>query len=182
MITDFRPTALAAGLALAGALVAGTPAFAASQGSVGATSTGTSDVSVTVGGRVRITRLDDIALTFSGTGDVVGSDAFCVYRNGTGIYQVTVSSDHASSADEFRATDGTSFVPYAVKYAEDLSPADGLDTISGQTHTGLTGSGTSVACGGGDNASLEVTFNETDLQALATGTYADTITLVVAPN
>jgi hypothetical protein len=123
---------LAAAVALASAVTVATPAYAASQGSVGATSTGTADVSVGVSDRVRISNLNDMALTFAGTGDVVGTDTFCVYRNGTGSYDIELSSANAGSASEFRASDGAgTFVDYVVTFDDDDTPADGVDTTSG---------------------------------------------------
>ena len=55
----------ATAIALSAAMLAGTaiaPAFAATNGAVGASSTGTSTVTAFVGSLVRVTAIDDLAL------------------------------------------------------------------------------------------------------------------------
>ena len=81
-----KTTALITGMIASGTLMAAT------DGTLGATSTGTLDISVDVEDLVRISGLSDILLTFdaTGTGDVVGSSTACVYRNIASMPQATV--------------------------------------------------------------------------------------------
>lgn len=174
---------IAQSVTLASALVASTAALAANDGALGATSTGDLDVTLSVADRAQITGLDDIALgAYGGTGSLGGASTFCVYRNGTGVYDLTVSSLNEDSGT-FRATDdGTNFIPYTVEVADSVVAAERVLVASNAPLTGLVGNGTSTSCGGGDNASLEVTFSEADLQAAPTGAFADVITLLVEPS
>jgi len=57
-----------------------------------------------------------------------------------------------------------------------------FEVASGTAETGLQGNGTATDCGGSDNASLQVSFAEADLQAAPTSAYSDTITVLVQPH
>ncbi|HSG89841.1 MAG TPA: hypothetical protein VLA56_11565 [Pseudomonadales bacterium] len=173
---------VARSLSLAAALAASPAVLAANDGSLGASSSGDLQVTMSVADRVQVTRLDDIVLGgYGGTGDMVGAEAFCAYRNGTGLYALTLSSANAL-AGQFRASNGPKFISYVVRIDDDTDASDGALTTSGATRTGLAGSGTSVSCGAADNAAVEITFAEADLQGAAAGAYADTLTLLVEPN
>ena len=178
-----KATRIARSIALASALAgAATGALAANDGSLGPTSTGDLSVTLSIADRVQISGLDDIALgTYGGSGDLTGTSQFCVYRNGTGLYDLTASSLHADGTT-FRASDGTDQIVYAVMVADDTDPTTGVEVGSGTPETGLQGSATSTDCGGSDNASLQVTFAEAALQAAPTSAYSDTITVLVEPN
>lgn len=178
----FAINQLGKGIALASLLAAAGTAYSATDGSLGATSTGDLDVRVQIADRVQISGLDNIDFrTYAGTGELESSDAFCVYRNGTGVYSITISSPNADT-DGFRLSDGTDFIAYSVKFNADANITGGADVSSGVRMDGMMGSATSLSCGGGDNASLGVTIAENALQAARTGIYTDTITLMVEPN
>lgn len=173
---------IAKSVALASALFASTGALAATDGTIGGTSEGTLNVSLTVNDRVLITGLDDIPLgAFDGTADLVGGSTFCVYRNGMGLYDLTVSSQNSSGTD-FRAISGTNFIAYSVLVDDSAIAGDGVAVTSGTAQTDLAGHGSSTTCGGTDNASLQVTFTQGDLEAAASGTFTDVITLLVQPS
>ena len=178
-----KATRIARSIALASALAgAATGVLAANDGSLGTSSTGDLGVTLAIADRVQITGLDDIALgTYAGSGDLSGEALFCVYRNGTGLYDLKASSAHAE-AGVFRAAGSGEFIDYAVKVDEDTDPSDGILVDSGTAETGLTGHASATDCGGSNNASLQVSFSEADLQAASTSNYADTITLLVTPN
>ena len=164
------------------ALGAASFAAAATAGTLGATSTGTAEIDVVIADRVQVTGLDDINLgTFGGAGDMTGATAFCVYRNGTGLYDMTVSSANESGTT-FRATDGSNFLSYVVRFDDDADASDGAAIGSSAQETAIAGNGTSLNCGSSDNASLHVTFAEADLLSADTGSYNDTITVLVEPN
>jgi hypothetical protein len=178
-----KATRIARSIALASALAgAATGALAANDGSLGTSSTGDLGVSLAIADRVQITGLDDIPLgTYGGRGNLTGSAAFCVYRNGTGLYDLEASSANADGAT-FRAAGGGEFIAYAVKVDEDADASDGVLVDSGTPETGLQGHASATDCGSNDNASLQVSFSEADLQAAPTSSYNDTITLLVTPN
>ncbi len=171
---NFKLQQLGQGIALASLLAAAGTTYGATQGSLGAESTGSLDVTVTIEERVQISGLNDIALgTYSGAGDLSGSDDFCVYRNGTGFYTLEVGSQNPATSGAFRLTNGTAFIPYSVS-------VNGTSLLHGENVEG-TGHASSVTCGSSTNASLAVEVLASDLQAAPSGAYADTITLVVSP-
>jgi len=155
-------------------------AYAATQGAVGGNSTGSLDITVTVNDEVRISNLVDINGVFDGTNDIVGSSPACVYRNGTGLYQITASGSGAAGA--FTITDGVfpTPIPYTVTY-DDGSGASAMAT--GVTLAGQTGAdpASDTCAGTGDNGTVGVTIAATDIVAAPAGSYTGTLTLVVAP-
>lgn len=169
-------------LVVAGAAMAlvSPAALAATQGAVGGNSTGSLDISVEINDEVRISNLTDINATFDGVNDVVETSAACVYRNGTGLYNVSANGDGAAGA--FTLTDGViaTPIPYSVSF-DDGSGATALST--GVAATGMTGADTaSDTCAGtGNNATIEVTITAADLLPAPAATYVGTLTLVVAP-
>lgn len=143
-------------------------------------SNGDLDVSVVVGARVWITRLNDIDLgTYSGSGSLTGTSRMCVYRNDSGIYNITATSSNASDGT-FRAAAGGRFVPYQVGF-RDRAGNTFEEIVSGQRLTGLQGQNFALLCLFVNNATLDVTFREADLQAAPAGSYQDVITLLVEP-
>ncbi len=171
---NFKLKQLGQGIALASLLAAGGMVSAAEDGTLGATSTGSLDVLVSIADRVQISGLDDIDLgAYSGSGELTGSDSFCVYRNGTGLYDVEISSANADGG-AFRMVSGTdNFLTYTVTFAGEAVSSG--EEIEGAGHS------TSVTCGGGTNTTLAVSVAEAALQGAVSGSYADTVTMVVSP-
>ena len=157
-----------------------TGSWAAVQGTTGGNSTGSLDMSVQVNDEVRISNLTDIVAAFDGTNDVVGTSSACVYRNGTGLYNLTAAGDGAASA--FSLTDGViaTPIPYAVGFND-----GGGDTAvtTGVTLTGLTGAdqASDTCATTGNNATITVTVTAADLLPAPASTYLGTLTLLVAP-
>lgn len=173
---------IAKSVAFAFALVTSTSAFSATDGALGVDSTGEIGVSLSVADRVLISGLDDIPLgSYGGSGELTGASTFCVYRNGNGLYDLTVSSSNASGGT-FRAAGGTAFIDYRVRVGDSIDASSSRPVNSGSTVVALSGSGTSTSCGGADNAALEVTFTEAALQAAPTGAFTDVITVLVQPS
>ncbi|MCB1692524.1 MAG: hypothetical protein KDI19_07130 [Pseudomonadales bacterium] len=156
-------------------------AMAATQGSLGADSTATSDITLEVADRVQITSVEDITLgAWSGSGNLTGSTDFCVYRSGGDDYQLTLTADTgAFQVDSATASDSIAFT---AKVDDDLDASDGESlAYNTATSAALAGS-SSFTCGGSDNAQLEVTFAEAALQAASTANdYQATVTLLVEP-
>lgn len=169
-------------LAASVALVSGTGAMAATDGTLatgaGSTSTGTSVVSLNVPDLIKISNLNDITMTQSGT-DFVGSDDVCVYRNITGAYGVTAQSGNdpngAGTAGNFVLADGGgSTVQYSVNWGGTTLTEDTLE--SGFTNADTT----QVDCGGTPNVTVTVTSTQNQVgAATATGTHTDTLSLIV---
>ena len=173
---------------LASALFTSGIGFAATQGTVGATSTGTLDIDVTVDDQVRISGLSDILIAFdpAGTGDVTGSSTACIYRNGAGTYSIEATGDGASDAFTIEDSAATpTVVPYTVEWDDEVGGGNAAGVTSGTALTGQSGANTvSDDCsnaGGGANAFVEVTIDRADLLAAPAGTYNGTLTLLVTP-
>lgn len=157
--------------------------MAASDGSLatgaGATSTGTSVVTLTVPDLVRISNLNDITMAYTAGSGATGSDAVCVYKNVDGAYGVTAQSSNdpsgAGTSGTFTLSDGgTSTVAYSVDWGGSALTEDTIS--SGFTNADTT----SVSCGGTPN--ITVTVSATDAQvgaATATGAHTDTLSLMV---
>ncbi|MFK8032051.1 MAG: hypothetical protein AB8G18_17605 [Gammaproteobacteria bacterium] len=170
------------GLVVASAIMAlsTTASFAATQGSTGGNSTGTLDISVDVNDEVRISNLSDITGVFDGSSDVVGSSNACVYRNGTGLYNITASGDGAANA--FTLSDGVIATP--IPYSVEFNDGTGATTMSaGVTAAGMVGAdqGSDTCATTGNNATISVTVAAADLLPAPASTYVGTLTLVVAP-
>ena len=165
--------------ALSGALLT-LPAMAEEQGSLGTTSTGKSDVSLTIADRVQITGMDNIPLgTYSDKGDLVYNEAYCVYRNGAGNYKVNVTTDDA----EFKvvSANASDEVAFTVRVDGDNDASNGAAILHGADSGNVTSAAT-TDCGGGDNGAIEITLTEADLQAAQTANdYTATITILVTP-
>ena len=182
MIRAFIHRAAASAALLA--LAVGSAADAATQGSLGATSTGSLAVSVSVPNRVRLSGLTDVAFTNQDP-SVAASNAqnVCVWSNtGTRGYNVTASGSGTGGA--FTLANAALTVPYAVEWSGSSGAAAGTALTSGTALTGLTSTATNANCSSGpaSSASLIVRIAATDLQSMQASTsYTGTLTLVVAP-
>ncbi|MFK7994153.1 MAG: hypothetical protein AB8B87_08440 [Granulosicoccus sp.] len=158
-------------------VVASAAAHAATQGTIGATSTGTSDVLLVKQNAVMITDVADLDLgTLNNTAvDLVASDDVCVF-NSTSSYEVTVTSANAA----FALSDGaTGTIPYAVTWASNGGAAAAVAYNTGIG--GLLGDQASTSCGGGTNATFAVSVLAADFNSADPGTYSDTLTLMIEP-
>ncbi len=156
-------------------------AMAASDGSLGSDSNGTTDVTLEIVDRVQISNMKDIALgSYSGSGDMNNSASFCVYRNGGDDYAVTLTVDTGAFAVD-SGTTGDS-IAFTARIDDDLDASDGeVLTYNTASTVALAGS-VSTTCGGGDNASLAVSFAEANLQAASSANdYGATVTVLVTP-
>lgn len=171
---------LAVCFAFAATLAAG-DAIAATDGTLGANSTGTTVVSLQIADRVQITSVNDIALgAWAGSADLVGASNFCVYRSGGNNYRLTLTTDTgAFQVDSVTASDS---IVFTAKVDDDADASDG-EAMSYNTASAvaLVGS-SSYTCGGADNAQLLVTFAEAALQGATTANdYQATVTIFVEP-
>ncbi len=151
-------------------LIAGS-AIAATDGSLGVTSTGTSVVTIIKDNAVQITNVDDIDLGTHATlgANAVASDDVCVFSS-TSAYNLTVTSANGI----FELQNGGDAIPYALTW-------DAAAVTESGVMSGLTGDNTSLNCSGGTNATFEVTVDSADFNAANPGTYTDTLTLLVQP-
>lgn len=181
MISIVRRAVLAGCCALA---VPG-PALAASDGTIGATSSGSVSISATVPGRVQISKLTDLVFgTVDPTANAAKTENVCVWSNTSGrTYQITASGSGGGASNTFALTDGTTELPYSVEWAASSGQTSGTALATGTALTGLTSSATNPTCsvGSATTASLIVKMAASDLQAAVASSYTGTLTLVVAP-
>lgn len=157
----------------------GTPARAASQGGIGAQSQGSVVISMIATGLVRISKLTDINLgTWTG-GDLTGTDTLCVFSSTWG-YTLSASSQHGVGTG-FRLSDGGgSFISYTVQWRDSFNRLFNLQ--NGVNTPFLWAIAFSTTCNFiGTNARLSVRVPAANIGGQVAGTYADTLTLVVAP-
>lgn len=154
-------------------------AFAATDGTVGTTSTGTSTVSLTIPKLVRITSMADFAFgTYTGTGALDSNDDVNVASNYTGTYQVVLTGSGAASA--FTITNGTQTIAYSVAYNKATGIAGGVAATSGTAITAQTGVVKPLATAT-LNGNIRVQMTQANIQAVDAGTYTGTLTIVVTP-
>jgi hypothetical protein len=173
---------------LAGAaatLTLATPAFASTQGSFGATSTGSVTINASVPGRVRISGLSDVNFTsVDPTVNASNAQNVCVWSN-TSTRGYTITATGSGAANAFTLANGANpVVPYTVQWAGSSGQTSGTALASGTALTGQTSTATNQDCSAGpvSSASLIVGMGSSTLQGMVAGvTYTGTLTLVVAP-
>jgi hypothetical protein len=173
---------LACAALLASVLESG--AFAASQGTLASTSTGSVSISASVPNRIQLTGLTDVAFTNQDPSTAASNaQNVCVWANtSTKGYNVTATGSGSSGA--FTLANGTSTVPYSVQWSGSSGAASGSALAAGTALTGLLSTATNPTCSAGpaSSASLIVNLSATDLQSMQAATsYTGTLTLVVAP-
>ncbi len=155
--------------------------FTATQGTLGPTSTGTVNISLTIPQLVKISGLSDIALgTISGA-PVSGNTTACIYSNNSGNYAVTVTGSGAGGA--FTIAGPSPATTSTIAYTADwIANSITAPLTAGTKLTGRTGANTtSVNCAGGSNATFSVTFSEAAITAVPSGAYSGTATILISP-
>lgn len=173
-----RNKILAVAMAAAGVAFSGMSMAATTQGSVGATSTGTVDITMTVPKLIRITNLATITITptYTATGfdPASGSSDACVRQNGAGAkYGIVATSANGSFALKSGAL---ATVPYSLKWG-------GAGLTYNTNLAAQTPESTSLGSCTATAGKLAVDITAADMNA-AEGSatpYTDTVTLVVTP-
>lgn len=167
-----RNKILAVAIAAAGLTVSAS-SIAATDGTVGATSTGTAVINLTIPSLIQITDLADVALgTYNGDGiDRAGSSPACVRRNSAGNYSVTATSVNGSF--ELTSVPVTT-IPYDLTWGG-TALAYGV-ALGGQVADSAT-LGVCIPVAG----KLSVNVPAAGMDAAQPGAYADTVTVMVAP-
>lgn len=168
---------------VAAMLVPGT-AFAATQGTLGATSTGSITIGASIPNRVQLSGLTDVSFTNQDP-SVNASNAqnVCVWSN-TSTQGYNVTATGSGTANAFTLANGGLTVPYSVEWAGSSGQSSGSALSTGTALTGLTSTATNMTCASGPatSASLIVRISSANLQTMqAATTYTGTLTLVVAP-
>jgi hypothetical protein len=156
---------------------------AATQGTLGTTSTGSLNISATVQDFVIISGLTDIALgTYSGTGTMAGSSTFCVYRNGTGKYSARLTGSGGITAGFFIKNGAVAEMAYTATFTHGVTAVPATSGVTmGTAGSPLTGHSTSQTCGGGTNGNIAISISQATAQAAPTGVYTGILTVLISP-
>jgi hypothetical protein len=170
-------------------LLAAPAAFAQTQGSLGATSTGSIDLDLQVLDSVEINRLGNIDLGSYGgtqTGAVGASEAYCVYVNGGDDYKITPTSANGAATDDVQKFHllgdvGGDEIMYTVKFVGAATGASSA-TATNYNAASATFNGSNLRnCNNADNAQLHIDIAEQEIRDATTDTYQDTLILLVNP-
>lgn len=168
-------------LLIAVSLATATVATAATDGSLGTTSTGSSDISIEIPAYVRATGFANFSFgTWSGSGNFDSNDNVCIYSNSTGGgYQVTATGEGAGGA--FTLSNGSGGeLDYEVWWNDAANTTGSVQVTAGVALTGQTGAHTtSQTCGGGNRANLRIRILSTALSTSNSGAYSGTVTIVI---
>lgn len=172
----------ALGGAVLATLVAAPVAWAASDGTIGSTSTGNLTITVTIDNLVQVTGFADMAFgTYTGAGNLQDTNNLCVFSTTRG-YNVTATSDTGAFTLAGGAIDT---IPYAVTWDDSGNiGAAGATVLTHNTlAVGFATDATSTTCAGvgGATAVLTVDMTEANLLAAAADTYQSVLTVVVGP-
>ncbi len=159
-------------------------AQAATQGTLGATSTGSITITASVPNRARITGLTDVAFTNQDPSTTASSaQNACVWSN-TATKGYTVTATGSGTASAFTLANGALTVPYSVQWNALTGQTSGTALTTGTASAGLVSTATQQICSSGPatTSSLIVGISTTDLGGMqAATTYTGTLTLVVTP-
>ena len=170
------------------ALLSSTPTFAATPGTLGATSTGTVNISITKSVQAQISDLTDMTWPNWSIGDpaITMTSDVCVYSS-TGSYRVTATG--SGLANIFTLGSGLNLIPYTVTWNAGGTGALAntgttlLPGIASPTYT--TASLASVTCGGSANDTARVIVGVSSVVMTAAASsntaYTGTLTLLVTP-
>lgn len=184
---SIRRAALLAAVTLS--LPAG-PALSATQGLLGATSTGTANISITKSVQAQITDISDMTLSnwSIGDGDVTLYSNVCVYSS-TGSYKVTATG--SGLLNIFTINSGLNLIPYTVTWnaggAGNLANTGTSLITNVQSSTFNNASTASATCGGGgssnDTARVIVGVSQTLMNAAVSSptAYTGTLTMLITP-
>jgi len=175
----------ASAVAIIAALACSSAAQAATQGSLGSTSTGTVGISATIPARVQLTGLADFAFgTIEPGASASTSKNVCVWSNtSTKGYNITATGDGASNA--FTLSNGSTTLAYGVEWAGSASQASGTALTTNTAGTGFTSTAVNPTCSSAPSTTASLIVKFTTAQTLAAvgsaTAYTGTLTLVVAP-
>lgn len=156
-------------------------AVAATDGTLGATSTGTANITLTIGTLVRVANFSDRVLgTWDGSSTPDSTDNVCVYTSAaSGAYKV--SSIGNGSGNAFTITNGSFTIAYEVYWNDQIGTSGRVQLSSGTLLTGQSGANTSSSTCSTDNASYSVRIPAATLAAAQSGTYTGQVSFVVEP-
>jgi hypothetical protein len=184
-MTHFLRTGRFVALTVLASLSLGSAAHAQTQGSLGATSTGSIGINASVPNRVQITALNNVSFTsVDPTSNATNAQNVCVWSN-TSTKGYSVTATGSGTAGAFTLASGAlAPVPYSVQWSQSTGQTTGTALSKSVALTGQLSTATRPTCNSGPatTASLVVGIAATDLQNMVSSTsYTGTLTLLVAP-
>jgi hypothetical protein len=172
------------GAAFAGCLATSTPATAASQGSLGATSTGSISITASVPNRARISGLTDVSFLNQDPATAASNaQNVCVWSN-TATKAYTITATGSGTASAYTLSNGGGTVPYTVEWAATSGQTSGTALTTGTASSSLTTGAVNQSCSSAPlaTASLIVKMATADLGTMSAGSnYTGSLTLLVTP-
>jgi hypothetical protein len=160
------------------------PAHASTQGTLGATSQGSVQISVSVPSRVQISNLTDVDLTNSELGSVASRpQSPCVWTN-TATKSYTITASGSGTGNAFTLAAGQlAPISYAVQWAGTTGQTTGTALTPAAASSSFVSTALLPGCTvAGSSASLIVTVAPGQLETMASATpYTGTLTLLVNP-
>lgn len=168
------------------------PAFAATQGSSGPTTTGTTEIIYVQGLNARISGFQDMSLgTWSGSGPLTANENLCIGRSGVGFfgsagYRVRAQGDgEPGDPSAFTLSNGTDLIHYNAYFNDQTGLTNRQQLTAGLTLGGQTGSGLAFVFNlifgcVINNANLSIEVTETELQQHI-GNFSGTLSLTLIP-
>jgi hypothetical protein len=150
---------------------------AATQGSVGASSNGSLEISLTLGPAVRVSGLQDIELNATQGQDISGTSEVCIYSSGANIFQLNALG--SGQGNSFSVIFGLQSIDLNVVYSNDQGD---FELEPGVRLSSTLGSSTDdIDCStNGPQGRVSVSIDGADSMSAETDTYLGTLTLVVA--
>ena len=171
-------------IALTTVIAMGGPAEAATQGTAGATSTGSISITASVPNRTQITGLSDISFANADPTTVATSTQNdCVWSN-TATKGYSIKATGSGAAGAFTLANGGLTVPYSVQWSQSSGQSSGTNLTAGTALSGQVSTATTPTCSSGPSttSSLIVSIASSDLQNMVAATsYTGSLTLLVTP-
>ncbi|WP_088306585.1 hypothetical protein [Novosphingobium sp. B 225] len=178
-----KPNAMLAAVAALSAMLP-SPVLAATQGSLGATSTGTISISASVPARARLSGLADVAFTsVDPTTAASNAQSVCAWSN-TATKGYTITASGSGAANAFTLANASLTVPYSVQWNATAGQTSGTGLTAGTASAGFVSTATNQNCASGpaSSASLIIGIAASDLQTMQAATsYTGTLTLLMTP-
>jgi spore coat protein U-like protein len=157
-------------------------AMAATQGTSGATSSGSADITLTIANVIQISNMTDFTFTYNGAGSTLSvSDPICVYTNVTaGTFDVSATGTRTGdggAGNGFIIDDNAVGTANTIAYTVGVN---GTPLTAGATAVPVAGADTASATCANTMSSLTIAMAEGDVQAVPAGTYDGTVNITVA--
>ena len=159
--------------------------MAATDGTLGITSTGTAVITLVIPQLYRISGIGDFAFgTYSGSGSMTANDDICVYSNSSNSYKIRITDNTNMTANTFAVenTENTHQVPMELRWNSTTGTAG---NVAIAYNTPLTANGanavSSDCSSGGLSSNLQINFAQADLQSSFATAYSSTLTLLIEP-